>query len=250
MISFHDLTLGYDRHPAIHHLNGRVETGSLTAIVGPNGAGKSTLLKAIAGQMRPLSGSIERGHHQIEDIAYLPQQSEIDRTFPINVLDTVALGNWRRCGAFGKINRADKERALAALTTVGMENFAQRPINNLSVGQFQRVLFARVLLQDCKLILLDEPFASLDNRTTADLLAVIHQWHEEGRTILAVLHDLEQAMTHFPETLLLARETVAWGPSAKVLSRENMLKARAHAEEWNDDAEVCHRENVAGGQKP
>src|SRR3984957_9836421 len=107
-LRFHDLTLGYDRHPAVHHLDGVVEQGSLTAVVGPNGAGKSTLFKAVVGALKPLSGSIERGGFAARDIAYLPQAAEIDRSFPINVYDMVAMGLWRRKGPFGGIARRDR----------------------------------------------------------------------------------------------------------------------------------------------
>ena len=90
-LRFHNLTLGYDRHPAVHHLDGAVQAGSLTAVVGPNGAGKSTLFKGVVGTLKPLAGRIERNGVHPRDIAYLPQIAEIDRTFPINVYDMVAM---------------------------------------------------------------------------------------------------------------------------------------------------------------
>lgn len=241
LVRFDDLTLGYRRHPAVHHLSGAVRDGSLTAVVGPNGAGKSTLLKAIVGAIKPLEGRIALDGIDRRDIAYLPQQAEVDRSFPIAVLDTVLLGHWRRVGAFGGIGRRAHEEALAALAAVGLAGFERRPIGALSAGQFQRVLFARMLLQDARLILLDEPFTAIDARTTADLLAVVRRWHGERRTVVAVLHDLEQVRAHFPETLLLAREPVAWGASAEALGPANLLRARAMAEAWDDDAPACRR---------
>lgn len=241
LLRFDDLTLGYRRHPAVHHLSGAVREGSLTAVVGPNGAGKSTLLKAIVGTLKPLEGRIALDGIDRRDIAYLPQQAEVDRSFPIGVLDTVLLGHWRRVGVFGGIGRRRHEEALAALAAVGLAGFERRPIGALSAGQFQRVLFARMLLQDARLILLDEPFTAIDARTTADLLAVVRRWHGERRTVVAVLHDLEQVRAHFPETLLLAREPVAWGPSAETLGPANLLRARAMAEAWDDAAPACRR---------
>src|SRR5436305_12924791 len=104
-LRFRNLTLGYDRHPAVHHLDGAIEAGALVAVVGPNGAGKSTLFKGIVGMLKPLAGAIERGALKAQDIAYLPQAAEIDRSFPISVYDMVAMGLWRGTGLFGGMDR-------------------------------------------------------------------------------------------------------------------------------------------------
>lgn len=237
-VRFHDLTLGYDRHPAVHHLNGEVADGTLLALVGPNGAGKSTLLKGIVGLLPPLAGSIERNVAP-GDVAYLPQIAEIDRTFPISVYDLVAMGLWRKAGLSGRIGRDEREVIGRALSTVGLEGFEARPIGTLSGGQMQRALFARLLLQDAQLILLDEPFASLDSATVADLLELIRRWHAEARTVITVLHDYETVRQRFPEALLLARSPVAWGPTAEVLKPENLLRARQMSEVFDETAGVC-----------
>ena len=239
--SLHDVTLGYDRHPAVHHLTGSFATGSLTALVGPNGSGKSTLLKGLIGLLAPLEGHLERNGLCQSDIAYLPQQAEIDRSFPISVIETVLLGHWRATGLFRPITRTLRRQAEKALVAVGLDGFGRRPIASLSAGQFQRVLFARMLLQDCPVILLDEPFTAIDAKTTADLLRVVVGWHGEGRTIIAVLHDLDQVRESFPDTLLIAREPVGWGATTKVLRAEHLFQARQMAEAWDDRAEVCWR---------
>ena len=241
LVQLDNLTLGYQRHPAVHHIAGVFSTGSLTAIVGPNGAGKSTLLKGIMGLLKPLQGCVTLCGLPPQAIAYLPQQAEIDRSFPISVLDTVMMGHWRRVGAFRAMSSTMRDEAYAAQAAVGLCDFGQRPIGTLSSGQFQRVLFARTLLQDARLILLDEPFTAIDARTTADLLKVVHRWHGERRTVVAVLHDIEQVRAHFPDTLLLAREVVAWNSTAEALSSANLRRARAMAEAWDDDAAVCAR---------
>jgi zinc/manganese transport system ATP-binding protein len=238
-LQFRNLTLGYDRHPAVHHLTGTVPGGALLAIIGPNGAGKSTLLKGIVGVLRPLDGAIERVQVKKEDIAYLPQIAEIDRSFPITVYDLVAMGLWRRAGLFGGISKSERDEIEKAISAVGLEGFERRTIGTLSGGQMQRALFARLLLQDTQLILLDEPFTSLDAKTISDLLELIHRWHGERRTILIVLHDLDLARAQFPETLLLAREAVAWGRTQDVLTAENLLKARQMCEAFDRHAEVC-----------
>jgi zinc/manganese transport system ATP-binding protein len=122
---------------------------------------------------------------------------------------------------------------------VGLEGFERRPISDLSEGQFQRVLFARLLLQDAPVILLDEPFNAMDNRTIADLLQVVNRWHAENRTIIAVLHNYEQVRSYFPRTLLLAREPIAWGDTAEVLTPENLQRAQRMSEAWDEAAEAC-----------
>lgn len=240
-IILHDLTLGYNGHPAVHHLSGVFAPGSMTAVVGPNGSGKSTLLKGLTGFLRPLGGRIDRGSLKISQIAYLPQQAEIDRSFPITVLDIVALGLWQRIGMFGGMKRNLWEQSRQALTSVGLEGFEQRTIGDLSAGQFQRVLFARLLLQDCPVILLDEPFTAIDARTTADLLGVVQRWHEEERTIIAVLHNFDQVRTYFPKTLLLARESIGWGDTSEILTSENLQIARQMSEAWDESAPACRR---------
>ena len=236
-----DVTVTHQRHPAVHHLSGELAMGSLTAVIGPNGAGKSSLLDALAGRLTLSSGRIEIAPALAGRVAYLPQQSQIDRSFPIGVLDLVALGHWPRRGAFGAVDAPLRERAREALASVGLTGFEQRRIGELSVGQFQRVLFARVLLQDAQLILLDEPFNAIDARTSADLLAVVRRWHGEARTVVAVLHDMELVREHFPQALLLAREPVAWGPTAQVLRAENLFRARQMAERWDETAPVCEK---------
>jgi zinc/manganese transport system ATP-binding protein len=236
-----DLTLGYDGHPAVHHLSGSFEAGSMTAVVGPNGSGKTTLLKGITGILQPLAGRIDRRGMSTSQIAYLPQQAEIDRSFPITVLDIVALGFWRRLGMFRGMKNELWQQARDALALVGLEGFEHRPINDLSAGQFQRVLFVRLLLQDCHIIVLDEPFTAIDSRTTEDLLEIIRRWHAEKRTIIAVLHNFEQVRSFFPRTLLLARELIGWGDTAEVMTPENLQLARRMSEAWDEAAEACRR---------
>jgi zinc/manganese transport system ATP-binding protein len=239
-----NLTLGYDRHPVVHHLDTAIDTGSLTAIVGPNGAGKSTLLKAMTGSLRPLEGRVALDGIEPAAIAYLPQQSDIDRTFPIAVIDLVAMGLWRETGPLGGLRKDQRARLHDAIAAVGLTGFEQRAIGALSGGQMQRVLFARLLLQDARLFLLDEPFNAIDARTMNDLLGVVRRWHGEGRTILAVLHDLETVRAHFPDTLMIARELVAHGTTHEVLTAANQLRARAMAEAPDPDAMVCQRRSA------
>lgn len=241
-IEFQDMTLGYGSHPAVHHLNGLVRKGSLTAVVGANGSGKSTLLKGIVGMLKPTAGfcSVTPGTR----LAYLPQQSEVDRSFPARVVDLVLLGLWPRRGLLRRHRREDREAVATALSAVGLQGFEKRPIDTLSGGQLQRALFARVLVQDADLILLDEPFNAIDSKTVADLIALIKRWHGESRTVMVVVHDLDLVRDHFPEALLLARQAVAWGRARETLAPENLFRARQFQEAWDENAPWCAQDGA------
>lgn len=238
-IRLQDVTLGYDRHPAVHHLTGEIAPGALLAVVGPNGAGKSTLLKGLAGTLAPIGGRIDRGALKSGQIAYLPQAAALDRSFPIDVADLVSAGLWRKTGPFGGVGRRGREAVERAIASVGLTGFERRPIGTLSGGQLQRALFARLALQDAPVILLDEPFAAIDAQTVTDLLDMVARWRSDGRTVVAVLHDLETVRAAFPETLLLARRRVAWGPTAEALRPERLLEARGMQEAFDVRAPVC-----------
>lgn len=236
-VTFSDLTLGYSSHAAVHHLSGHLANGSLTAIIGANGSGKSTLLKGIAGILSPLSGrcAVTAGKR----VAFLAQRSGIDPHFPAQVRDLVSLGLWQRRGLFGRVTSDDKARVQAAIDAVGLSGFEDRDLDTLSGGQLQRALFARVIVQDADLILLDEPFNHVDVKTVADLLGLIRSWHAEGRTVVVVAHDLDLVRAAFPQTLLLARRPVAWGPTSEVLTEANLRAASHFSEAWRDDAPWC-----------
>ena len=239
LVRLDNLTVSYRQHPALHHICGTFKAGSLTAVVGPNGAGKSTLLKSIVGLL-PFGGGKLCVATPVQRIAYLPQLAEIDRNFPISVHDCVALGFWNAAGAWKAIDASRQHRIFMALKAVGLEGFEQRTVGTLSTGQLQRVMFARLLVQDADLILLDEPFNALDSRTTAELLRLVQHWHQQGRTIIAVVHDDQQVRDFFPETLLLARQMVAWGTTAEVFTPEHIERARHMSEAWDESAEFCH----------
>lgn len=239
-VALHDVTIAYDRHPVVHHLSGAFAAGSLTALVGPNGAGKSTLLKAIAGVLPVTGGAIDFTIDR-RKVAYLPQVVDVDRSFPLRVIDVVDLGHWRKVGAMKRIGADDRAASRAAIAAVGLAGLEAQPIGKLSVGQFQRVLFARLMVQDAALILLDEPFNAVDQKTSADLMRIVQDWRAAGRTVIAALHDLDHVRRDFPQALLMARELVAWGPSVQVLSEANLSRARQLAATWVDPAAVCER---------
>lgn len=236
-LTFDNLTLGYGGHAAVHHLSGSIERGSMTAVIGANGSGKSTLMKGIAGVLKPIGGHCIRAENL--SVAYLPQQSELDRSFPARVTDLVSLGLWPKRGLLGRHTTADRLQLSQALDAVGLSGFEKRSLDSLSGGQMQRALFARALLQDADLILLDEPFNAVDTRTIVHLVALIKQWSREGRTILAVLHDHDLVRAHFSQSILVARKVIAWGATDTVLSAANLQHAQQFQEAWDEDAPWC-----------
>lgn len=226
VIELDQVCLGWRDRVAVRDVTGSFERGSLTAIVGPNGAGKSTLIKGIMGLVSPVRGRIRLGREASGQMACLPQLGELDRSFPVTTYDLVAMGAWKRTGAWKGYGDAEHDRVQAALARVGLADFGPRIIGTLSGGQLQRALFARLMLHDASTLLLDEPFAAVDRHTTEELMALLENWHGEGRTVIAVLHDLDMVRSHFPQTLLMAGQAVAWGPTEQVLTGENLHLAR------------------------
>lgn len=225
-----DLSVAYPGREALSGISGRFAPGQLTAIVGPNGAGKSTLLAALMGRVRPNAGAVLMPAGLRERLAWLPQQAQVERSVPLCVADVVALGLWRELGAFGGLNARQRERVAQALQTVGLAQAAQWPVAALSAGQFQRMLFARVLVQDAAVVLLDEPFNAVDEPTAAALLAIVRRWRDEGRTVIAVLHDLQMVRELCDEVLWLDRRCLAWGPTAQVLDARSLAGTDAPAD--------------------
>lgn len=225
-IELDQVCLGWRDKVAVRDLSGRFPKGSLTAVVGPNGAGKSTLLRGIMGWVSPLAGHIRLAGRSSDGLAFMPQQGDFDRSFPINTRDFVAMGAWRRVGPWRGYGRAERDRLDDALQAVGLADFGRRPLATLSGGQLQRALFARLMLHDAGTYMLDEPFAAVDRATTEDLLELLMQWNRRDKTVIVVLHDLDLVRQHFPQTLLLAGQGVAWGETAEVLTPENLHLAR------------------------
>ncbi|WP_323012085.1 ABC transporter ATP-binding protein [Castellaniella sp.] len=225
-IELRQVWLGWHDRIALRDVSGHFTQGSLTALVGPNGAGKSTLLKSLEGRLSPLRGQVCIRPDLARSLVCLPQSAELDLSFPISTFDLVALGAWHHLGAWRGMDAAGLEAVEAALEAVGLAGFGRQPVDTLSGGQLQRALFARLMLRDAQVILLDEPFAAVDRATTDDLLALLHAWHGQGRTIVAVLHDLDMVRQHFPEALLLGGQVVDWGPTDRVLSPANLHLAR------------------------
>lgn len=229
LVDLDDVTVGYDHHPAIHHLRLQIAAGDMLAVVGPNGAGKSTFLKLLTGERLSVDGQVRLPERRHCRIAYLPQITQTDRQFPITVQDMVASGLWHRSGAFGRLGRQERRQIDEALELVGLRSYAGRVISALSGGEFQRVRFAQLMLQQARMVVLDEPFVGVDVTTTEVLLGLLAHWHEQGTTIVAALHEQDIVQQWFPRTLLIAREMIGCGATAEILTPQNWQRALARS---------------------
>ena len=204
--------------------------GTLTALVGPNGAGKSTLLKGILGltpvhdasAVRFFGEPLERVRRRV---AYLPQRSEVEWNFPASALDVVGMGLYARLGLFRRVGREARAQAREALATVGLAHCADQPVGELSGGQRQRVLFARALVQRAELLLLDEPFANVDEVTEHTIARLLRALCDAGTTVLAVHHDLGTVRAYFDDAVLLQTRVIAHGPVATTLDDATVARA-------------------------
>lgn len=215
MIDLDHLVAGYDGRAITPALSGSLETGSLTAVVGLNGCGKSTLLKTLAGFLPPVSGAL-RWPGGRPAIGWLAQRHMLESQFPLTVHDVVSQGAWPRVSLLRGL-RGERRRISETLERVGLSALARSPIEALSGGQFQRMLFARVMLQQAPLVMLDEPFTGIDEATSRALMALILEMHRGGQTVLAVLHDNQRVMRYFPQTLFLGPQNMLWGDTRDVL---------------------------------
>ncbi|WP_274584800.1 metal ABC transporter ATP-binding protein [Neisseria leonii] len=216
-IMLENLTAGYGGRTVVRGADVCFGAGQMWAVVGANGAGKSTLLKTVVGLSAPVCGRVVRQGLVRRDLAYLPQRSEIDRSLPLTVFELAAMGLWHEIGFSGRVRPAQRERVRRALVQVGMWDSARRLIGSLSEGQFRRVLFARLLVQEAAFLLLDEPFDAVDAETAGVLLNVLRDCNRAGRAVVAVLHDYGQVRAYFPHTLVLADGGMRAGRTEEVL---------------------------------
>lgn len=231
-----NLTISYGEHPAVHHLDGQFRIGEFTAIVGPNGGGKSTLLNTLAGVHRKFEGTLTLQKNR--SVAHLPQLHSLNLDFPCSVGDFVAMGLWKQLSWFRSLKQAQQDSIGQALARVGLEGFDNQLLVELSSGQLQRAMFARLIVQNADVLLLDEPFNAMDASTQRDLEELLSEWRSEGRTVIAVLHDHTTVKNHFEQTLLLARSAVAWGETEQVLNKLHLFKAGQIARAWDTQAPI------------
>lgn len=232
-IEFRDVSVRYDHLPALEHVTFGIPRGSFWGIIGPNGSGKSTLVKTALGLLQPFAGSVLTLGRRPSDLGplraklgYVPQYAELDFSFPLQVLDVVAMGLYGEIGLFRRLTGAHTRRAMEALEKVQMQDFAKRQISALSGGQRQRVLIARALVVNPSLLILDEPTAALDHNSSEGLYEWINTLHAEtGMTIVLVTHDIGVVSEFVDSVACLNRTLVAHGRPEDVLSAptiENM----------------------------
>jgi manganese/iron transport system ATP-binding protein len=217
-----DLRAGYGRHVALDGVSFSIEPGCLAGLVGPNGSGKSTLIKSILGLVKPWGGEVlvygRRGAAARALLGYTPQTELVDWSFPVTALDVVTMGRYSRLGLFRRPGRRDREAALSALERVRLAHLAGRQIGELSGGEQRRVLIARALAQDADLLLLDEPLAALDAAAQHDLLRLLEELRDEGKTLLVATHDLSCVAADFDHAILLNRSVIAFGRPENVFT--------------------------------
>lgn len=225
MIEIKDLTVTYKDTPALDNINVTLSKSKIIGIVGPNGAGKSTLIKAVLNIISS-KGIIKiddkLSKDQLGSVAYVEQKINIDYNFPIKVRECVSLGIYPKIGLFKNLNKSDWQKVDEALKLVGLEEFSNRQISELSGGQFQRVLIARCLVQEAKYIFLDEPFIGIDSVSEEIIMNTLRKLRDNGHTILIVHHDLRKVHAYFDEVLLLNKKLISYGSTKETFTRENL----------------------------
>lgn len=222
-ISIKDLTIAYDVKPVVWDIDLNFTKGVLTAIVGPNGAGKSTMVKSIMKLVNPISGIIEIANgNKLSSIAYVPQSGSVDWDFPATVEDIVLMGRYGKIGWFKKPTKRDREIASTMIDRVGMSQYKHRQIQQLSGGQQQRVFLARALAQEADIYILDEPLKGVDIKTEKILMDLLRELTKQGKTVIAVHHDLYTVETYFEEVALVNVRLVAHGKVSDVFTQENL----------------------------
>lgn len=237
-----ELNINFGKTSVLWDVSFKIPKGVLVGLIGPNGAGKSTLLKSALGLVKPFSGKISLGG----SVAYVPQKESVDWDFPITAEEVVLMGRYGKLGLFGKLKRADRDAAAAALEQVGLAGFGKRQISQFSGGQQQRLFIARALVQDADLFLLDEPFAGVDLATEKAIMAILRKQQQLGKTILIVHHDLPSVEEYFDWILMLNNRLLACGPVKEAFTRENLMKAFGKNQSLFSEAANLSAKSVSG----
>ena len=229
MLTVKNLTVAYADTPVFADVAVHFNAGKITGIIGPNGAGKSTLIKAILGLIKVQSGKVDFSGRTLKEvqqaIAYVEQRKDLDLTFPINVLDLVLTGTYGRLGLLKSPGKKERQAALEALEQVGLEDFTKRQISQLSGGQLQRVFVARAIVQQADIMILDEPFVGIDMKSEQEIMAILNQWRDAGKTLIVVHHDLNKVSNYFDELVVMNHGIIAEGPGEEVYTAQNIERA-------------------------
>jgi len=228
LLDIHDVTVAYHRRPVLWDVDLTLKQPQLAAVVGPNGAGKSTLIKAVLGLVPMASGRVEVFGQPVgkvrKRIGYVPQRESVDWDFPVSVLDVVLMGTYGKLGWFRRPGFAQRQWARKCLEKVGLVSYERQQIGQLSGGQQQRVFLARALAQQADIYFMDEPMAGVDAATERMIFEVLADLREQGKTIIAVHHDLRTVPQYFDYVVLLNVRLVAAGPQEQTFTPENLKK--------------------------
>ena len=228
ILRINDLTVRFDGSLALDRISFELPKAERLAVVGPNGAGKSTLFKVIAGVLKPSKGQVHVFGSEPDGhicIAYVPQRSQVDWTFPVNVADTVMMGRIGKMGLFRQPRAHDWEVVNQALEVVNLSHLARRQISQLSGGQQQRMFIARALAQEAELMLMDEPLAGLDVASQEDIFIIMDTLQKRAVTMLVAMHDLKQAAERFDRVMLLNHRILGLGSPDEVFSTDKLASA-------------------------
>jgi manganese/zinc/iron transport system ATP- binding protein len=249
-ISVKNLTVAYDAQPVLWDIDLSIRQQVVMGLVGPNGAGKSTLLKSILGLTPKLAGEVlvlgKPFESNRKQISYVPQRSAIDWDFPTTVLDLVMMGTYGRLGWFRRPGKKERADSMAALDKLSMQEFANRQISELSGGQQQRAFLARAFVQDAPIYFLDEPFAGVDVPTEREIVALLHELRDSGKTIVVVQHDLKTVETYLDQVTLINQQVVASGDVADVFNDEAI--DQAYRSETSAQAEELPSQEISSDQ--
>lgn len=230
IVEIENLTVAYDRKPALWDINLKIPKGQVMAIIGPNGAGKTTLIKAMLGLIKPVTGTVRYFEGNVDihtlkgKIGYVPQTESVDWDFPTTVQDVVLMGCYGKLGWFRRPRKSDIELVKQMLQKVGMQEYASRQISQLSGGQQQRVFLARALAQEAEIYFMDEPFKGVDAHTERAIVALLKELKKHGKTVVVVHHDLHTVLDYFDWVTLINMRVIASGPVKEVFNEENLKK--------------------------
>ena len=228
MLKLNDVSVRFSGMPALSNVSFELKPGERIAVVGPNGAGKSTLFNVISGVLSPTQGEVKVYGYAPDEhicIAYVPQRSQVDWQFPVDVGDVVMMGRVRRLGLFRRPKREDWRVVSEALELVGMHHLARRQIGELSGGQQQRVFIARALAQEAELMLMDEPLTGLDMKSQGDIFTILDKLRQRNVTIMVATHDLNLAAERFDRLMLLNQQIIGFGPASEVFTPDLLSQA-------------------------
>lgn len=230
-LDLQDVTVTYNNgHVALKEASFTLEAGTICALVGINGSGKSTLFKAVMGFLKPTQGRVLIDGQSVKVaqrknwVAYVPQSEDVDWSFPVSVWDVVLMGRYGYMNFLRMPSAHDKEIALKSLKRVGMEEFRDRQIGELSGGQKKRVFLARALAQSGRIMLLDEPFTGVDVKTESAIVDLLRELRKEGHIILVSTHNLGSVPDYCDHVVLINRKVLAFGPTKEIFTEENLKK--------------------------